>query len=233
MGRSKTLCQVQQYDTQIDNASKRIREIDAILGENKLLDDALKIQSDTEHVLTGKKKVLASAEVVVGDHSLKIDQNQKKLYSGSITNPKDLEDLQLESVSLNKYLSVLEERQLEAILEMEEAENDFNSASSEVAVIKSKMESEHTELTTEKKDLGHSITEVAAQKGSFLSSNDIPDLQTYLSLRKSSGGIAVTLMISSSCSSCGANIPSAIAQEARSPVKLAFCPTCKRILHPG
>ena len=233
MGRSKTLYQVQQYDTQIDNASKRIREIDTILSDNKLLDDALKIQSEAEHVLTEKKKVLASAEVLVGDHSLKIDQNQKKLYSGSVTNPKDLEDLQLESESLNKYLSVLEERQLEAILEMEEAENDFNNASSEVAVIKSKMDSEHAQLTTEKKDLALSITEAAAQKDSFLSSNDIPDIRTYLSLRKSSGGIAVTLMISNSCSSCGANIPSAIAQEARSPVKLAFCPTCKRILHPG
>ena len=233
MGRSKTLYQVQQYDTQIDNALKRIREIDALLGDNKLLADALKIQSDTEHVLIEKKKVLASAEVVVGDHSLKIDQNQKKLYSGSVTNPKDLEDLQLESESLNKYLLVLEERQLEAILEMDEAQNDFNNASSEAASINLKMESEHTDLTAEKKDLEHSITEAAAQKDSFLSSNDIPDLQTYLSLRKSSGGIAVTLMVASSCSSCGANIPSAIAQEARSPVKLAFCPTCRRILHPG
>ena len=233
MGRSKILYQVQQYDTQIDNASKRIREIDALLGDNKLLVDALEIQSDIEHALIEKKKVLASAEVVVGDHSLKIDQNQKKLYSGSVTNPKDLEDLQLESESLNKYLSVLEERQLEAILEMDEAQNDFNNTSSEVAAIKLKMESEHTDLTAEKKDLGHSITEATTQKDSFLSSNDIPDLQTYLSLRKSSGGIAVTLMISSSCSSCGANIPSAIAQEGRSPVKLAFCPTCRRILHPG
>ena len=233
MGRSKTLYQVQQYDTQIDNASKRIRAIDALLGDNKLLADALEIQSDTEHVLIEKKKVLASAEVVVGDHSLKIDQNQKKLYSGSVTNPKDLEDLQLESESLNKYLSVLEERQLEAILEMDEAQNDFDNASSEAAAIKLIMESEHTDLAAEKNDLEHSITDATVQKDSFLSSNDIPDLQTYLSLRKSSGGIAVTLMVSSSCSSCGANIPSAIAQEARSPVKLAFCPTCRRILHPG
>ena len=138
MGRSKTLYQVQQYDTQIDNASKRILEIDAILSDNKLLDNALKIQSETEHVLIEKKKVLASAEVIVGDHSLKIDQNQKKLYGGSVTNPKDLEDLQLESESLKKYLSVLEERQLVAILEMEEAENDYNNASSEVATIKIK-----------------------------------------------------------------------------------------------
>jgi len=198
-----------------------------------LLTEALKIQSDTERVLSEKKKVLASAEVVVGDHSLKIDQNQKKLYSGSVTNPKELEDLQLESVSLKKYLSVLEERQLVAILELDEAQNDFNKASSEVAAIKEKMESEHGKLISEKNDLEHSITEANTQKDAFLSSNDIPDLHTYQSLLKSSGGIAVTLMVSSSCSSCGANIPSAIAQEARSPAKLAFCPTCRRILHPG
>jgi len=233
MGRSKTLYQVQQYDTEIDYASKRIREIDVLLADSKLLTDALKMLSDTENVLTEKKKVLASAEVVVGDHSLKIDQNQKKLYSGSVTNPKELEDLQMESESLNKYLSVLEERQLEAILNMDEAQNDFDIASSEADAIRLKMESEHTDLTAEKINLERSITEATAQKESFLSSNDIPDLQTYLSLRKSSGGIAVTLMVSSSCSSCGANIPSAIAQEAKSPAKLAFCPTCRRILHPA
>ena len=233
MGRSKTLYQLQQYDTQIDSAAKRISEIDALLGDNKLLTEALKIQSDTEHVLSEKKKVLASAEVVAGDHSLKIDQNQKKLYSGSVTNPKELEDLQLESVSLKKYLSVLEERQLVAILELDEAQNDFNKASSEATAIKEKMESEHGKLISEKNDLEHSITEAKTQKDAFLSSNDIPDLHTYQSLLKSSGGIAVTLMVSSSCSSCGANIPSAIAQEARSPAKLAFCPTCRRILHPG
>ncbi len=233
MGRSKTLYQIQQLDTQIDSASQRIRDINTILGDTKLLDDAQKVQSIKENILTSKMKDLASAEVVVGDHSIKVDQNQKKLYSGSVTNPKDLEDLQLESESLNKHLSVLEERQLEAMLETEEAQKVFDNSSESSASIKSKMESESTALTSEKEDLERSITEVTTHKETFLSSNEIPDLPTYQSLRKSSGGIAVTLMISESCSSCGANIPSAIAQEARSPVKLAFCPTCRRILHPG
>lgn len=233
MGRSKTLYQIQQYDSQIDNSSKRIHEINAILSDKKLLDKALSIQNDSELALTEKKKVLTSAETVVGDHSLKIDQNQKKLYSGSVTNPKDLEDLQLESESLNKFLAVLEERQLEAMLEMEEAQKEFNIASAEVADIKAKMEVEYADLTAEMERLENSISDATIHKETFLSSNEIPDLSTYQRLRKSSGGIAVTLMISSSCSSCGANIPSAIEQEARSPLKLAFCPTCKRILHPG
>ncbi len=233
MGRSKTLYQVQQLDTQIDNATKRIRDIDILLGDTKSLDDAQKDHSIKEIALLTKKKVLASAEVVVGDHSLKIDQNQKKLYSGSVTNPKELEDIQLESESLKRHLSVLEERQLEAMLEMEEAQNEFDLTSSIMASIRSKIESDSSALNSEKVDLKHSIVELTNHKETFISSNDIPDLPTYQSIRKSSGGIAVTLMISDSCSSCGANIPSAIAQEARSPVKLAFCPTCRRVLHPG
>ena len=154
MGRSKTLHQVQQFDNEIDHASKRIRDIDRILSDIKLLNDALKIQLDSELVLTEKKKLLANTEVAVEDQTLKIDQNQQKLYSGSVSNPKDLEDLQLESESLKKYLAVLEDRQLEALLEMEKAQNDYNSASSAVSDIRSKMETEHTELKEEKIKFG-------------------------------------------------------------------------------
>jgi uncharacterized protein len=233
MGRSKTLYQVQQYDTQIDNATRRIQEINVILADSKLLDKAQNIQNTSEKALNVKKKILATSEAAVRDHSHKIDQNQKKLYGGFVTNPKDLEDLQLESVALNKYLSVLEDRQLEAMLEMEEAQKEFDTASAEVTAIEAKLEVEHADLIAEKEELDRSISDTLIQKETFLSSCEIPDLPTYQTLRKSLGGIAVTLMISDSCSSCGANIPSAIAQEARSPMKLAFCPTCKRILHPG
>jgi len=204
-----------------------------ILSDKKELNDAITKQLESENLLKSKNKSLSSTEIVVSDHSIKIDQNQKKLYSGAVTNPKELEDLQQESESLNKYLAVLEERQLEAMLEMEEAKKEFDAASVKVANIESKMEKEHTELILEKENLESAIIDTKAKKESFLSSHDIPDLQTYQEIRKSSGGIAITLMISNSCSSCGANIPSAIAQEARSPGKLAYCPTCRRILHPG
>jgi len=233
MSRSKTLYQIQEFDSRIDNALKRIQEINVILSDKKELNDAITKQLESENLLKSKNKSLSSTEIVVSDHSIKIDQNQKKLYSGAVTNPKELEDLQQESESLNKYLAVLEERQLEAMLEMEEAKKEFDAASVKVANIESKMEKEHTELILEKENLESAIIDTKAKKESFLSSHDIPDLQTYQEIRKSSGGIAITLMISNSCSSCGANIPSAIAQEARSPGKLAYCPTCRRILHPG
>ena len=233
MSRSKTLFLLQQFDSQIDNSAKRILEIDTILSDSKLLDKAIQIQDKTALELAEKKKLLNTAETAVGDQTLKIDQNQNKLYGGQITNPKDLGDLQLESVSLNKYLLVLEERQLEAMLEMEDAQQKHTNASLKVNSIKEDLEIEHQKLITEKESLEKLILELTDQRNLYLSSNLIPDLPTYDSLRKSAGGLAVTLMVADSCSSCGANIPSAIAQEARSPKKLAFCPTCKRILHPS
>ena len=231
MGRSKTLFQLQEFDTDLDNAAKRITEIDIILGDRAELDAAILNQQKASNVLLEKQKFLASTERAVEDHTLKIDQNQKKLYSGAITNPKELEDLQLESTSLNKYLSVLEERQLEAMLETEGAKDIYNQASANIEALTKKREEIHSSLYSEKGQLETSIVSIDHKKASFLNSTSIPDLPTYQSLRKTSGNIAVTLMTTDSCSSCGANIPSAIAQEARSPVKLAFCPTCKRILH--
>jgi predicted nucleic acid-binding Zn-ribbon protein len=233
MSRSKTLFQLQQYDSQIDNSTKRINEINTILNDSKLLDKAIQTQDETASKLADKTKLLNIAETAVEDHALKIDQNQKKLYGGHVTNPKDLEDLQLESVSLNKYLLVLEERQLEAMLEKEEAQQIHNGASMEANSIREDMGSEHKKLIIEKESLERSIIDLSEQRDLYLSSNQIPDLPTYNSLRKSAGGLAVAVMVSDSCNSCGANIPSAVAQEARSPKNLAFCPTCKRILHPG
>lgn len=231
MGRSKTLFQLQEFDTDLDNAAKRIAEIENILDDSAELDAATLNQQKTSNVLLEKQKFLTSTEHAVEDHTLKIDQNQKKLYSGIITNPKELEDLQLESTSLNKYLSVLEERQLEAMLETEGAKDIYNQVSEDIEALTKKREKIHSSLNSEKGQLEASIASSNHKKANFLDSNSIPDLPTYQSLRKTSGNIAVTLMTANSCSSCGANIPSAIAQEARSPAKLAFCPTCKRILH--
>lgn len=233
MSRSKTLYQLQQYDSGIDQAVKRIQSIDSILGDTTEFDNALKKQVELKIFLDEKQKILKSAEHTVEVQNQKIAQNQNKLYSGAITNPKDLEDLQLESTSLLKYLSVLEERQLEAMLEFDQAQVNYDQISAQVEEISLKKQTESEILSAEKSDLESGISSLRSDREALLTRADILELPIYEILRKSSGGIAVTLMQNSSCSACGSNIPSAIEQEARSPKKLSFCPACKRILHPG
>jgi predicted nucleic acid-binding Zn-ribbon protein len=233
MSQSKTLFQLQQFDTNLDQTLKRIQEIDSIMSNRKELDRALNNQEKDQIQYGEKKQSLKSAELNVDTQNAKLTQNQNKLYSGVITNPKELEDLQMESVSLQKYLTVLEERQLEAMLEADQAQEVLSKSSALVEKLTGDTQSENEILSTEKSDLESSIVTIQDARRSFLENTEIPELSTYERLRKSSGGIAVALMINSSCTACGSNIPSAIEQEARSPKKIAFCPACKRILNPG
>ncbi len=233
MSRSKTLYQLQQFDSELDKSSKRIREIEQLINDRQELDIANEVQVDAENILTDKQKMLNQAEILVAVQNTKIEQNQKKLYSGAITNHKELEDLQRESKSLQKYLSVLEELQLEAMLETDQALSVYDKAASHVEELSTSKSAIDHILEDESTTLENTIIRIQEKTKIYLSKTEIPDLPTYQSLRNSLNGIAVTLMVSSSCSSCGSSIPSAIAQEARSPTKLANCPTCKRILHPG
>lgn len=233
MSRSQSLFALQQLDTGLDSAHKRIQEIDIILMDSSQLDKVAEIHREMESNYAEKSSILEEAEREVSFQNAKIEQNQKKLYSGAITNPKELEDLQMEANALSNYLQVLEERQLEAMLVSDQARLQRETSSMRLTEISSDRDILHQSLNKEKFDLESEISSLSDKKSKYLDSEDLPDLPVYESLRQSSGGIAVTLMINSSCSSCGANIPSAIEQISKSPTKLAFCPTCKRILHPG
>lgn len=233
MSRSHSLFVLQQLDSSLDGARKRIQEIDLLLQDRSALEMAQKDHQQAEKEHTVNVKTLKNAEHEVALQNGKLEINQKKLYSGAITNPKELEDLQLESISLNKYLQVLEERQLEAMLASDQSQAGLDSAYKILHEAAENVENKHKALNEEKDNLESEISILSEKRASYLETEDLPDMQVYQSIRKTSGGIAVTLMVESSCTSCGASIPSAIEQEAKSPTKLAFCPTCKRILHPG
>ena len=233
MSRSQTLFQLQQYDTNLDSSFRRIAEIEILISDTSDLDKLHLLQDQRKLEFDEKQTELRSAENQVKDQNFKIEQNEKKLYGGMITNPKELEDLQLESESLKKYLTVLEERQLEAMLESDQAQSQYDEITEKVDDLSQQKNSVTKDLLTENNNLKEQIAITEKERNQYLEANAIPDLSIYNKLRESLGGIAVTIMTNSSCSSCGANIPSAIEQEARSPGNLSNCPTCKRILHPG
>jgi len=62
MSRSKTLFQLQQFDTKLDQTLKRIQEIDSIMSNRKELNSALNIQEKDQIFLGKKKQSLKSAE---------------------------------------------------------------------------------------------------------------------------------------------------------------------------
>ena len=233
MSRSTLFYQLQVIDSAMDAALARIQEIDRQLTDNHQILSTQKELETLRKTLHEKQKALSRIEHEVEDQTLKIDQNQKKLYGGSITNPKELADLQLEAESLQKYLAVLEDRQLEALLDYEQELEKTEAVENKLASLRENKEKEDKILLTEKQNLEDFLS--IQKKKRLKKSAEIPpdDLDLYTKLRSQLGGIAAAEMKNSSCAACGSKIPSAVEQEAKSPSKLTKCTACGRVLHPA
>lgn len=227
------LYRLQQIDSQIDQTTAGIAEIDRLLaGDEQIM---LAKQQAEEHaaVLKQCRQQLKEAEFAVHEQQIKISQSEASLYGGRNRTPKELQDLQKEIVSLKKYLTVVEDHQLEKMMALEAAETD--QIASQAALTQAQAAfAETSAVWFGRKDvLLHSLQRLNAERSAALTLVEPNSLTTYDNLRKRKSGVAVTSIKDGSCVVCGANIRPAELQSARAASNLVYCSTCGRILYAG
>jgi predicted nucleic acid-binding Zn-ribbon protein len=231
MSQTKNLYLLQQIDTEIDSSRVRLTEIEDQLNDNSALKQAKTKAEKAENSLHQAQIALKHAEQDVETQQTKITNNERALYGGAITNPKELEDLQMESAALKRHLATLEDRLLEAMVVFEEANKKSSAAQTELEDCRQQVAQENTELTAEQEDLNAKLEDLTGKKAEAEAPIDPAAMETYLQLRQSRAGVAVTEVVDNSCAACGANLTAAQAQAARSPSKITTCESCKRILY--
>lgn len=231
MSQVRQLVQLQQLDTQLDQAKKRLVEIDVALNDSSAVKQANAKAEQAAGVLTEARLALKRAEQDVGVQQGKIDRNQKALYGGSKKTPKELEDLQMESGALGRYLNVLEDRQLEAMVVFEEAESASHAADQNLADTKKRVAAENVDLTAEQENLLAEVANLESDREKAVPPIAPDLLAEYEKLRRTRMGVAVSQVNDGGCSVCGAFVSAAQAQAARSPSKVAHCDVCGRILY--
>ncbi len=229
MSASLGLFRLQQIDTQIDRAKTRLNGIQKKL-EN---DEELKaVHTRFETTKSENQKALLAAknaEAEVDAMKIKIEQVEASLYGGVVKNPKELQDLQKESASLKKHLVTLEERQLEAMLLSESAGIEMEKAQNDLELVQARLGNEHKKLFDEQNELVKHMENFVQEREAALAPIEIPLLSSYEDLRKQKRGVAVSEVEDGACASCGTTLNAALQQNARSQ-KLAYCPSCGRIL---
>jgi len=233
MSQSFKLYRLQQLDTQLYKAQARVQEIDKILNDNKALKQAQAKADDASVRLEDTRKILISAEREVQGQQLKIEQTEATLYGGKVGNPKELQDLENEAAALRRYLNVLEERQLEAMLAEEETESKYQSELTNVEQTTARLSGEHGLLTEEKSGLQKDIARITDERQAAINTIPDEDMHLYQQLRKKRRGIAVAKVTDTFCSACGSTLSTSLLYEARSPNKITCCEACGRILYGG
>jgi predicted nucleic acid-binding Zn-ribbon protein len=233
MNRAHNLYRIQEIDLAIDKSKARIEEITKNLADTDELDRANESLEIAEENHNTTRVLLQSAEGAVSSQRYKLEQTEKTLYSGSVQNPRELQDLQMESESLKRYLATLEDRLLDAMVAHEEAELAFNSARSKVETIHQMREVEHKELLKEQSHILNDQIRLENDREAALAVVPPEDLALYDKLRKKHSGLAVALLDGSNCNLCGLSIGSSLQQAVRGGTDVVQCTQCNRILYAG
>lgn len=231
MSASLGLYRLQQVDRQVDRARSQLDTIRRTLENDSELQQALRELETAKANHHRDGNALNNAEAEVQAQRIKIEQADSSLYGGKVQNPKELQDLQKDIVSLKKYLITLEERELEAMVAAENAENSLRSAQTKLELIQARLGDEHKKLLADQSTFSIKLDQLAEERDAALATIESDLLQVYENLRQQKRGVAVSEISDNSCASCGATITIALQQNARSQKQLAYCPTCGRILY--
>ena len=231
MSRPQKLYRLQQIDSKVDQADTRLKEIEFLLSDNPNLRKATALAARAESNLLETQKEQLQAETKVKDQRIKIEQVESTLYSGTVRNPKELQDIQNEVAALKRFLDTLEERQLEAMLAVDQTDEEFQEAQKTLQQYRFQAEKQQAELTREREQIRDERAASLKQR-KLAESTVIPDdLTTYNRLRKQRAGVAVAKVKERACNACGSTLSAALHQAARSPSQVVFCDSCGRILY--
>lgn len=233
MSQSSNLYRLQLLDSQLDQARHRMKEIEGILNQDAELKQTRQAHDEANLNLNDEQKHLRHAEEAVQDLRIKIEQTEAMLYGGKIRNPKELQDLQAEVEALIRYLVTLEDRELEAMLTLENAEEQLKNASQNLTEAQSRFASQYALLNGERHKLSGQIDRLETERQAAVNTIKPDDMVIYEQLRKQRRGIAVAIAVDKSCSACGSLLTAALIQQAVTSPLLVRCPTCGRIIYPG
>jgi predicted nucleic acid-binding Zn-ribbon protein len=230
MSRSSLLYDLQLIDSQLDQHKNRLEEIGIILADNTDIKKAEITLKTTEEILNAGEKDLREAETKVKEQRLRIKQTDTKLYGGNIRNPKELQDLQEESDSLKRYLSLLEDRQLECMLDVDDKKERSETAHRSLSKVLDNFDALHNGLIAERTMIEIKCQVLETRRRSIAELISPEDFTIYENLRRNRLGVAVSKVNDRACSACGATLTAALYQASRSLSQITLCDTCGRIL---
>mgnify|MGYP000723733429 CR=1 FL=1 len=227
------LYRLQQIDLQLDQAKSRLTQLETLLEDNA---DLLQAQDDynrQEAIVKELERKIRVIEHDVQQQNIKIEQSESALYGGRIKNPKELKDLEDEVKSLKKFLQVLEDRQLEVMIHLEEETKTLQDLQGVLNQVKQDVFQRTSRYLGEKTDLEKEIQRLENERAIAIASIELSYYERYQVIRTNKQGIAVSRVQDRCCSACGTTLTGGLIQESRSPNHLAFCPSCGRILYGG
>lgn len=226
---TQALLQLQDLDHILIAHHKRLREIELALQDSAALLEAEKRAARTAKTAQAARKRQQDLEFEMGQVQVKRDLTENNLYSGRITNSRELQDLQAELQSLKRRVADLEDQVLEAMMAREEADANAAGVDAQLEELQQLHQDTHATLIAERQTLLAENQTLQAQQQQLRAAILPEALESYDYLKDRTGNLPVAQLHGDVCSVCGTEVLRPTQQKVHRG-QVAYCDTCLRLL---
>lgn len=220
-----------------------LKEEDKLLKELKNLSQVTRLKSLKEEIEKSQKALQQQKEIYqkktrpikhLEDEIEAIKVKQKEisslLYSGEITNVKELESTNSKLDTLNQEISQLENQLIELMEEKENLYNGLQEENSANNVKKDEYRNLRGQYQQAKEALQQQMDNFPAKKDDLLAQIDSLYLDIYNDLRKRFNFSAVAKVDNNICSGCHMRISFDLQKKLRNADEVLYCDICGRMI---
>ncbi len=235
MTRWDDLLAVQEHDTSIDQLTHRRAhlpsraELEQVMAELGALEASASEVETTRHGLGRDQQKLEDEITSLNDRA---NHHDKALYSGTISNPRELQAMQDEIGALKRRISQLEDQELELMEQIEPLDQQLAVFTSSRDELDAKATALRAQIAEEEVAIDAELAEVHDERDALVKAVDEALLAEYDALRKRLGGIAIARLVGGSCQGCHLSLPAVDVDRIKklSPDAPANCEECGRLL---
>ncbi len=221
---------LQETDQALDRGRARLAGIEVELGETEQLTSARDAMIEKREAVNQLRPRLSDAEWSVEDVRQKAADVERKLYGGTVRNPKELSDLDADLTSLKAQVAKREDALLSLLVEIEDADAQLSGAEAALTEVEAEWKEHQAALLEEKAGLEAEIASLQASRDDQSPAMDTSSLRLYQLLRERHGGQVIARVERGMCQGCRITLPMSVLQKARSGTGLVQCVSCERIL---
>jgi predicted nucleic acid-binding Zn-ribbon protein len=165
-------------------------------------------------------------------YETKAAEIEKRLYSGNVTIPKELQAMQSEVDQFRRLRDGLEDRELELMEVRESVDAELAGTTARDAALQARLAELDAAASAAESEIDAALAKALSERDALR--DGIPDavLTTYEDRRKKAGGIGIAKVIGLVCQGCRLHVPSGSVDDLRHqpPDTLGFCDNCGAIL---
>ncbi|HVM41220.1 MAG TPA: C4-type zinc ribbon domain-containing protein [Acidimicrobiia bacterium] len=235
MGSFHDLLSVQEHDSAID----RLR------AQREKLPERQQIQERQAQIadLTAQVEVLSASREEAARDEKRLDDTvtairermaevEANMYSGSITNPRELQAMQAEVEQFQRQLRGLEDQELDVMERREELDGDISGLESTLGSVREDLSRLESALAEQEADLDAQIATEQQARNALVPGIPSDLVELYEQVRSKNRGVGAARLVGGSCMACHLALPAVEVDRIKKlPAdEMARCEQCGAIL---